>query len=200
MNSQVNRREYFRIDDRVALKMNPVPAELNIEDDEHFEARRHALGLANHFSFNREQHRPQLRKIASKHPEIASYMEFLEDEIQVLAKRLVSQDETLPAVPNADVNICAEGFRIETKEEYPQGQDLEVSLLLFPSHTSIYTYGKVLRSDKITEGDEFLIGKFETVISFDRIHDEDKEALVKHIHQKQLLLLQERQEALMAMP
>ncbi|MGV6859165.1 MAG: PilZ domain-containing protein [bacterium] len=198
MNSQTNRREYFRIDDRVAVRFTPLTEDFDINDDEFFDSKRHELGLANHFSFNREQHRPQLRKIASKHPEIASYLEFLEEEIQVLAKRLVSQDKTLPTVPNADVNICAEGFRIETKEPFPQGQRLEVSMLLFPSHTSIYAYAKVLRSDEITEGDEFLIGKYETVISFDHIHDEDKEALVKHIHQKQLLQLQERQEALMA--
>ncbi len=198
MNSQANRREYFRIDDRVALTIKPLSADKSVADEDLFEAKRNALGLANHFNFNREQHRPQLKKISIKHPEVAHYLEFLEEEIQVLAKRVVAQDEELASVPNTDVNICAEGFRIESIKPFKAGQFLEVSMLLFPSYTSLYTHVQVLRSDEITEGDEFLIGKYETVIRFEKIHDEDKEALIKHIHQKQLSQLQERQETIMA--
>lgn len=196
MDTGSNRREYYRIDDRIALRFKPLTEGLMRMHEDNFNAKRRELGLVNHFAANREKHRVEMKRIEQKLPEIAAYLKFLEEEIEVLATRLATSDSNLPDVPTHDVNICAEGLRTELNEPVPVGQYYEMSMMLFPSHTTAFVVGEVIRCDKITEGDELQIGQYETVIKFVQIHDEDKEAMVKHIHQKQLLVLQERQSAM----
>lgn len=195
MDTSINRREYYRIDDRIALSFKPLREGLQRMHEENFDSKRRELGLVNHFAANQEQHRVEMKRIEQKTPEIAAYLKFLEEEIQVLATRLATAEAALPTVPTHDVNICAEGLRLELNEAIGAGEHYEMSMMLFPSHTTAFVVGEVLRCDKITEGDELQVGRFETVIKFVQIHDEDKEAIVKHIHQKQLLVLQERQAA-----
>lgn len=196
MDTEINRREYYRIDDRIALAMKPQRDGLQQMHEENFDAKRRELGLVNHFAANQEQHRIEMKRIEQKAPEIAAYLKFLEEEIQVLATRMSTSETSLPTVPTHDVNICAEGIRTELSEPVSSGQHYEISMMLFPSHTTAFVVGEIIRCEEITEGDELQIGRFETVIRFSQIHDEDKEALVKHIHQKQLLVLQERQAAM----
>lgn len=196
MDSNVNRREYYRIDDRIALNMKAMPEGVSELGEELFEARRREIGLANHFAANQERHRAEKKRIEQKHPEIASYLAYMEEEIKVLATRLATSDSGLPTVPTHDVNICAEGMRLELDKPLPINQHYELSMMVFPSSTSVFCIGEVIRCEEITEGDELQIGRHTVVIRFTQIHDEDIEALVKHIHQKQLLVLQERQAAL----
>lgn len=198
MDNSANRREYFRIDDRISLRMDPLAqGESNLHEDT-FEARRRETGLANHFAANQEKHRGEKKRIEQKHPEIASYLAYLEEEIQVLATRLSKSENGLPTVPTHDVNICAEGLRVELDSPVVADEKLEISMMLFPSNASVFCIGEVIRCDEITEGDELQIGRFTAAIRFTQIDDEDKEAIVKHIHQKQLIQLQERQAAVNA--
>ena len=196
MDSNVNRREYYRIDDRIALQMKPLEHGARFIEEDVFEQRRRELGLANHFAANQEKHRAEKKRIEQKHPEIAAYLSYLEEEIQVLATRIASSDACLPSVPTHDVNICAEGIRLELPGALPEGQSYAMCMLLFPSNTAVFTVGEVVRSIEITEGDELQIGHHTVAIRFTQLDDEDKEALVKHVHQKQLLQLQERQSIL----
>lgn len=196
MDNNANRREYYRIDDRISLRMKPLSGERRRLDEDTFEARRREIGLANHFAANQERHLAEKKRIEQRHPEIAAYLGYLEEEIRILATRIAKSENGLSPVPTHDVNMCAEGLRLELESPLEPDQVLEISMMLFPSSVSVFCLGEVIRCDEITEGDELQIGRYSAAIRFTQVDDEDKEAVVKHIHQKQLLQLQERQSVM----
>lgn len=185
MSDESNRRKYLRINDRVSLHFQPLSENDAIEAASNFETRRMEFSLKNHLVHGREQHMPQMRVIEKRHPDIANYLKFLEKQIESLSSRLIDQDHCLSVDDRYEVNLSAEGIRFYMPEQFEAGAIAEIAMMVYPSQASMYALGEIIRSEKV-EDDENSETLWRTAIHFSSLHEEDREMLIKHIHQLQL--------------
>ena len=190
--SSENRRKYLRIDDEVSLYVHPLTDTESEKMIAHFETRRLDFSLMTHLIYGRDQHMPQMRIIQKRHPDIAAYLKFLESQIETLSSRLVDKDHRLDPDVKVAVNISADGIQFDTNMEYPADSAFEIAVMVFPTRVSLLAFGSVVRSEKnVSEDGEV----WKTAIRFTHIHEEDREVLIKHIHQKQLEDLRQRESS-----
>lgn len=185
MSNEPNRRKYLRIDDRVSLHFQPLSESEAINTAANFEIRRMEFSLKNHLVHGREQHMPHMRIIEKRHPEIASYLKFLEKQIESLSSQLIDKDHCLSVDDRYEVNLSAEGIRFYMPEQFKSGDIAEIAIMVYPSQASMYALGKIIRSEKV-EDESNSETLWRTAIHFTRLHEEDREMLIKHIHQLQL--------------
>lgn len=185
MNEDINRRKYLRINDRVSLHFRPLSDDEMREAVSDFESRRMEFSLKNHLVHGREQHMPHMRVIEKRHPEIANYLKFLEKQIESLSSRLIEQDHCLSVDDRYEVNLSAEGIRFYMPEQFKAGAIAEIAMMVYPSQASMYALGEIIRSEKM-EDDSNSETLWRTAIHFTCLHEEDREMLIKHIHQLQL--------------
>jgi len=176
-------REFFRINDMVALHAESLSNEDIDKRDELYEIRWRDTGFTSETTFNREERLPALTKIEQKHPEVANYISYLEDEIEKINLRLISDDESLAKKPTHQVNLSAGGLRFMSDTEFPQGSSIELTLRLFPSQTIIFVYARVVRCEAADTGEN---KNWAIATEFTHFHEVDEEALIKHIHKWQI--------------
>jgi hypothetical protein len=185
-----NRRRSHRIDDRVSLLLRVVQPQEATEILESFETRRNDFSLTNHFMHQEEQLLPQMRMIEKRMPEVAKYLKFLEEQIQTISRYLISHNQKLSSKPDTKVNLSADGLRLYHNAGLVPGTVVELAMMVFPSRSAMLAYAEVVRS----EIDKRAIDKerpWNIALTFTHLHEEDKEMLYKHIHQRQLSALRD---------
>lgn len=182
-----NKRESFRVDDHIHLSAILRSDEEIAEIERNFKAYRMQACLNTHFSHQKETKVPTLKVIAGKDPELGTYLEFLESQIQQLAQ-LVSSTETSQKQVRREtvlVNLSADGMMFGWNEPIELGQHLELVLWLLPNELTVLALAEVIR----IEEEE---GETKVSVRFDTIHDEDREAIVRHVVRVQQKQLQTR--------
>lgn len=175
------RRRYFRIDDTVELKTNPVPANQLEDKLNNFWTNQHEFSIRNEFNHELDQHAADLIDIERKYPAIARYLTVLQKQVDLLSKQLLPDDtESLGEQSQHDVNISAQGICFISSEPIATGEVVEINLQLLPKKHRIVVFAKVIRCDKV---DEF---QYKLTVDFEHIHEADREILIKHIHGQQL--------------
>ncbi|HHJ18878.1 MAG TPA: PilZ domain-containing protein [Gammaproteobacteria bacterium] len=178
-----NQRSSFRVNDKVALKVEQLEGGDAKEISEVFEAHHKGLGLLNHFVNERQKRRPNFIKIEKQHPEISRYITYLEDQIQALIQQNDQDSSTLPNTATHAVSISASGMSCDLETHLPEEALVEITVRLFPSMATIFCFGRILRCESI-EGVQ--PPHWETAIKFTHMHEDDEERLVKHIHKIQM--------------
>ncbi len=186
-----NRRESFRIDDTVELKIRVLDEESlqNISAD--FDAFRLRYGLKSHMQNQRNVRKPQLIRIRKTHPDVAEYLEGLELQFTQLAERLDQSSDVSGGCTTITccANLSSEGIQFVSDHPPLQGQHLEISMELSTSNTQVVMLGEVLRVEA-QEDDRFTVS-----VAYTHIHSDDTEALVRHMARLQQIVLQARRGA-----
>ena len=180
MPNSANKRNFFRVNDSVALSIKPLSKKDSSDINLLYEERRRDFGIVNEFLLARERYLPKLIRIRRRDPEIADYINYLEDKIQKLAATLGRDKSLQKSRPTHHVNLSASGIRFESDLALESQSKIELTITLFPSGTPILVFGDVIR---VTRGNE---ADWSYVVNFSHIHDEDMEQLVKHVHARQL--------------
>lgn len=185
--SGAERRDFYRISDAVALQIEPIEDGMLSACEASFDADRMRYGLVNYLSHCDEQLLPKRRKIESKSPDLADYLSELEGRIELLARLLVAQEET-DIGPSHVVNISGSGIDFGHHLPLAQGSHALLRIQLFPEQTRIMAIGQVMHTghEVETQASDAEHGKFRAGMHFVRIHDEDRERLIKHIHGLQM--------------
>ncbi len=178
-----DQREFFRINDVVALRAELLNSEDANQKDELYEIRWRDTGFFSEATYSREEHRPELTQIENEFPEVATYLAYLEDEIEKLSLGLTVNNDTLSNKPTHQVNLSAGGLRFMSDTEFKQESSIELALRLFPSRIIIFVYAQVVRCQAadIETGNSWAIAT-----EFTHVHEADQEALIKHIHKWQM--------------
>ncbi len=192
MSASENRREGFRLDDKMKLHVKVADQEYLAGILQNFESFRMRYCLKSHLRNQTEIRLPKLAKIRRRDPEIAEYLQHLETQIEQLAARL-SNDSDMEYDQNnleRSVNLSSSGLRFNSDQEYEVGQHLELGMVLSTSGTQLVAIAEVLRVDtceqKAVNGNsQFLVSTFYT-----RIHPEDTEAIIRHMAKLQQIQLQ----------
>ena len=182
--SERNRRESFRINDRVALAAH------RLTEHEYRKARadarenRDRRRALNSIIATGENQRGVLRKIREEDPLVAAYLASLEERLESLARVLAREGRIVGDTPSHDVNLSGNGIRFEHDEALAKGDRLAIEIQLFPSGTCLSLLGTVVRARErsaVRSG-----GRYQVAVDFTDIHDDDRELLIRHVHNLQL--------------
>lgn len=181
-----DRREYFRVDDRATLRYQIVPAdavghtpaERHFDNSEIFELLRDLRQID-------QEHNNVLRGIAEQNRELAVYLKSISRKIELVANALTAVDQTQQKHVPQLVSISETSIAFKTDTHLPKGAFIALELVLMPSHTALALYGEVLGNREDSDG--------MTVVSFVRLRDGDRQILARHVLQVQILAKKQSQ-------
>lgn len=178
-----NRRECFRINDRIGLSLK-VLGESDFKRAKQWSkdsrSRQHAL---NALLVETETQKAFLRKLRKQQPMLADYLESIELRFSSLAQLLQSEASSAPNAPTHDVNISGTGMRFYHGERLARGTRLLLDIQLFPSRTCLQLPATVVWTDRARgrTADRLAIG-----VDYSDVPEENRELLIRHVHTLQM--------------
>lgn len=180
-----NRRETFRINDRIALCVRPLSESDYKQMRTHVANTQRNQRILNSILATGDNQRGLLRNIRDSDPAIASYLQSLEERLDALARLLVIEQNDTPDIPTHDVNISGNGLRFGHPEALEAGSHLALDMQLFPSRTCLSMFGVVVRSKELKRPAKNG-SRFTVAVDFCDVHEDDRELLIHHVHGLQL--------------
>ncbi|MGY1446782.1 PilZ domain-containing protein [Pseudomonas chlororaphis] len=179
-----DRREYYRIEDTIALEISPLSA----HEAASKEVLQDASPLFNllselHLSEFESQH--LLRQVSERDRTLANYLKSMNKRIDLLSQ-VVAQTVLGKFGEPQRVILSEGGIEFEHHLSYSAGTHLAVKLLLMPQ-----ALGLLLRA-KVTHCETRSFGTFEIGTEFEALTDAQRQLLARYILQKQA---QERRQA-----
>lgn len=174
MGADQDNREFFRIEDQVALNVSiddqsegasSLPVESPLFD---------LLGELHLLDYE-SQH--LLRQISDRDRLLAAYLKIVNKRIDLLGRTLATQLNG-ELGPLQQVSISEGGLSFLHHCELPVGAALKLDLVLLPSPLGLRLRGRVIHSQPETGG--WLTG-----VTFESISDAQRQLLARHIMQKQ---------------
>lgn len=189
-----NRRESFRLEDKLLMQVNivdPDQRDLIVNDFESFRLR---FSLGSHFQAQREIRKPKLLRIRKRDPEVSSYLEHIEDQLLLLAGRISECDDESAWLGRSEVSVCLSsgGMRYCSTEPLLVGQMVQVRMLLSTIGTEVLLIANVIRVDEENECRD--ASSVQISLEFTCVHPADEEALIRHLAKLQQIQLQKRRE------
>lgn len=181
-----DRREYFRVEDRVILRYQPVPAEAvgytpaerHFDNSEIFELLRDLRQID-------QEHNNVLRGLAEQNRELGVYLKSLGRKIEMVANALAVVDQIQHKQVPQTVSISETSIAFQADADLPIGSFIALELVLMPHHTGLALYGEVLANRDASNS--------LTVVSFVRLRDSDRQVLARHVLQVQILAKKQSQ-------
>jgi len=189
-----DRRRFFRIEDRVSLRFNVIqPDQLDAAVARMQLGLPDRIGVASAFSSSSHQMRHTLERFRREMPELAAYLESLNEKLDLMIQLLAVQENDLPDQPTHRAQLSASGIAFATDDAPEIGNIIELTLLLFPAYTCVRLYGTVVNRQPAPRGSDgaILIG-----IDFTHIRESDRELIIRHVVQRQSTLLREARIAI----
>ncbi|MCV6609490.1 MAG: PilZ domain-containing protein [Amphritea sp.] len=139
------RRQYFRINGRVALdfevvspseiRRNQLPSQFTVSPFFMLLIQLQELSHDNQY---------QLRKIAQKDPTVAAYLENLNAKIDAVAQAVAKSDVEFKQLSSQEINISEGGMSFSSNRPVNTGDCLALKLVFEETFTGLLLYGKVL--------------------------------------------------------
>ena len=182
LNSE-NRRECFRINDRVGLAIDVLSEPQYRQARGQAQAQRERLRVVNALLVESENQRPFLRKLQKRQPDLMAYLESVEERLQSLATVLRHEVSDAPPTPTHDVNISGTGIRFFHSRRLAKGTRVLLDLHLFPSGTCLRLPGTVAwsKSEQIRGGERIAVA-----VDYSDVPENDRELLIRHVHALQM--------------
>ncbi len=184
------RRRYFRIEDETLLSLVQIDQAAIDDRLEDFWTNEHAFSIRNNYNFQIEQHIADRHKINTKMPELGRYLGVLEEQIDNLTNKLISDENDL-AMTQKSVNLSAQGIAFYDDQAPGHDELVELKLKLLPSGYRLVIIARVVLVEKDQSQDQ---GKYRISLDFENLHEADREILIKHMHGKQMESLSNAQE------
>ena len=180
VNNKQGQKEYFQIDDLVALEFVTV-AESCISDD----VSAFPLSVPSRFNLLNQLHTIDadnsslLLLIGEKYRTIASYLKSTNDKINLLAKTLVHSDQTLTDIPRRTVSLSEGGLSFNNADPLDSGTYLAIKMILLPSSIGLLLYGQVINCDRLASGG------YTISIRFEQLSKINRQTIARHVLQYQ---------------
>ncbi len=185
-----NRRESYRLDDTVTLRVRVLDEKSIASISEDFNAFRLRYCLKSHMQNQKDVRKPKLIRIKKSNPDIAEYLESLELQMSEIAERLDEDNDVSGDTVEftCRANLSASGIRFRTDLNIESGSTIELGMMLSTHNTQVVMLGDVLRLED--RPDE----KVALSVKYTHIHTEDIEAIMRHLARLQQLELQARRD------
>lgn len=171
------RREYFRITDRLLVEVREIDYEESLELGKNLQ-QCDLLPDSENDSASRS-----FRPPAFDRNELYEFLEVLDRKLNTILELLLKKDERFYN-EYADVNISAAGLRYRSEKHLPEGAyvDLRIVLPYFPN-PRIAAVGMVVRSSR-SETEECR-DAWETAIKFVAISERHRDVLINYVFAKE---------------
>ncbi len=178
------RREYFRIDDEIALDYRLV----NVDQVDRLVERIHArvpdrFTVASSFSATSRQMAQALHKVQNQSPELMRCLQAIDQKLNMLAQLFASEEIGMDEQPTREVNLSAGGLAFRAQHEIATGTLLEVRMVLFPSLVGILNLSRVIHCERISDGNAQF--PWQVAVNYEELRESDRELLVRHVMTKQ---------------
>lgn len=182
------RRRYFRIDDTVYLHFQLLPTKEQQQRIDAFWQDESHSSPGNEFTFQLEQHQADLNHIKARIPELGRYLMVLEEQIQLLTEKVYSKKLQNSAV-EMPVSLSGQGIAFESEIKVSTEERMEINIKLLPEGQHITLIGRVISCSALKTPPDM----FKLSVDFEHIREADREVIVKHVHNKQLIALSNSQ-------
>lgn len=182
------RRDFFRINDEIFLDFEVIsnheyksaPAVLQSLNDSSF-------SLSADFATLNNNIHPVLNNITQLHPDIAQYLQFLNQKIDSLGHQLLIKETSFDETRTIKANLSASGIMFETVTALETEQLLRLELVLLPEMIGILIFGKIISVKEVKDLKQ-------VAVEFEHIRFEDQELMIKHNLNKQMSDLREKND------
>ncbi len=188
------RREFFRIDDEIALQYKIINEdEKNSSDPQFFESIKQS-SLSRALDSLSQESKTLMRRLERDQPDSADYLRLLENKVDVLARSIMLQNVDFGKVTARNVNLSATGIAFECDDNIQKDSVIEIQLLLPSSVSVIVAKGHVVYCQETTESQADF--PYYVAVEYDVIEEDDKELLIKHVVKRQMQQLRDRKHIL----
>lgn len=184
MKAADERRDYYRINDTVGLRVEPTTQEQIPAMEDFTEQSADEFRLINHLSRIDLENSTLLHNIQDTNPDIARYLKLINIKIEAIAKQIVAMGLTDEVKPT-DITLSAGGISYNSNIPFDKGDLVKLQMILYPSNAVINAYARAVRSQP--QGD-FFDNAFEYIL----ITESDRDTLVRHVLQLQSNSLRQR--------
>ena len=188
-----DRRDFYRIDDEVALDYQLID-----ESEEALLVERIQAEFSDRFTASSDfeatsrQMAHVLHKAQIDSPDLARCIQMIDQKLNTLAQLLASEDMSLHGKPLHKVNISAGGLMFRTMEEVPVNRAIELRFVLFPTHSAVLTLSRVIHCERDDDSDALF--PWQVAVEYEQLRESDRELLVRHIMSKQTTNLRAERE------
>lgn len=175
--ADADRREFFRVEDRVNLRWCRIdrdalalPAESHFDNSELFWLMRELRTVD-------IEHHSRLRGLAEHDRELGLYLKGINRKIELVAGALAALDRMHSGVTPQPVLLSEGGLSFHGNDSPAIGDLLALQLTLLPEYLGLALYGEVTSVD---------VGQRRIGISFLRLREADRQILARHILQVQI--------------
>ncbi|TCK17355.1 PilZ domain-containing protein [Thiogranum longum] len=174
------RREFFRIDDEVALDYRLIDHD---EVDQLLEKIQSQLvdrfTAASSFTATTRQMMNLIHKVQAQSPELARCLQAIDQKLNMIAQLFVSEEIKEKQHDTREVNLSAGGVAFRAQHELPVGSLLELRMVLFPSLVGILTISRVVHCERVKDGNPQY--PWQIAVEYEHLKETDRELLVRHI-------------------
>jgi len=178
------RREYFRIEDEIALDYRQIDRDEADRLQDKIQSRVvDRFTAASSFAATTRQMTHVMHKVQSDSPELARCLQMLDHKLNMVAQLFVSEEMGLNEQPSREVSLSAGGVAFRTRNKVDVGSLLELRMVLFPSLVGILTVSSVVHCERASDGNrEF---PWQIAVVYEHLRESDREHLVRHIMAKE---------------
>ncbi|MEI6412866.1 MAG: PilZ domain-containing protein [Pseudomonadota bacterium] len=173
----MERRRYFRIEDRVRLRLSLLTAE---ECQERLRVIRSPSPLTSALMPLRQRLSQTLKTLVVETPEIAEGMKLLDEKIEILAHWL-DGGQDISEAPLRSVSLSANGLACDVVEPFATQSHLEIRLAFLPSLRLIRTLARVVVCDPLPAHAK----GYRLHMVFLELGEADREFLIRHVLHRQ---------------
>ncbi|OUS06011.1 hypothetical protein A9Q81_04555 [Gammaproteobacteria bacterium 42_54_T18] len=188
LHDDINRRDFFRLEDRVHLIKRPIEKHLISEDpyNEKFCIPKEAL-LFSQLRALESDAQSLMPLIADTNNAVATYLKTIDQKIDCITRYLVSDSKGENIAKKENVSLSEGGISFVHHAPLELDSYIHITMVLFPSYSSISTIGQV-KGSCVLEG---LPTIYRIGVEFTVLLENDQKQLSRHIRRKQSLELRE---------
>ncbi len=179
-----DRREYFRIDDEVALDYREVNED---EADQLLERIQSRLvdrfTAASSFAATTRQMTHVIHKVQTQNPELARCLQAIDQKLNMITQLFVTEEMDTAQQSTREVSLSAGGVAFRAQHELKPGSLLELRMVLFPALVGIVTISRVVTCALVEDGNKRY--PWQVAVEYQHLRETDRELLVRHIMAKE---------------
>ena len=189
-----DRRQYFRINDKVSLKyrvVQGIDVETEIKRTEH--GKNNLAEMKNAFNSIEAKIISKMARIEEVSPLVAEILGLYDKKLSLMQSMIMQNDDKDNSITETQqVNLSASGMSFESNTPINEDANLKMELILFPEYQFIPVYARVVDCRKKMDDNLY---RFNIAVDFIGICESDQEVIMQHILSRQAALIKKERSA-----
>ncbi|OUS29325.1 hypothetical protein A9Q99_09465 [Gammaproteobacteria bacterium 45_16_T64] len=189
LHDDINRRDFFRLEDRVHLIKRPIEKHLIHEDPYHssFGIPKEALLFSQLRSIESDTQN-LLPLIKDSNIPIANYLKALDQKIDFITQYLIADGKGGDILQKENVSLSEGGISFLNYNHIEPSSFMHLTMILFPSHGALSAIGQVKDSTLLDEEQPSI---YRIGLEFTTLLEQDRKQLSRHIRRKQSMAIRD---------